>query len=843
MDIENENNSKQNKKTKTKKTKQYKNRAEELSSKKTLAQIQYESKNDRLNRSNQLRRNKINEYLLKKRGIIDSDGNSTLIVSKNKSMSFSNLTQLIDMTQYKIPPKICALIALNDDANLDLLLNQINKTISENLNSNEKDHFKYILNENVISYIIPGKIYKGKERLTFIKTYRDVYSILDACKVADIIIFVTSCKKAEYDKWKLNPEKHSFCIDTFGYKILSMIRTQGLTEHISIIQDLYSIPVKYRQEIKKLYIRYFESEVKSKKIFSFFNPTDSNEDNLLLNDENEIKGILRLNCALSTYMSNLDLRKHRSYMLIEDIKKNDKNSNNADIYGYIRGNTLIIGKYVHITGFGDYKIEDVDYANDPLPVKYKYENNLKKEEKINKKNKKMEIDNNNNNMNTDNKDNNNNNPIIDDNIEGHFNKIIDEKNIQPENIKDDYLPKTKSEQKSKNQNDKLNEINDDIDIDFNINIIDDNEDISYHSEDEDIKDINTNQKIISNKHKDKTTLQYRTKEEMEFQDEVDTPFDISARERFKKYRGLESMKTGSWDPLTDLPKEYGHIFSFDNIKNTFKIAVRTANFDGLKISGNYVKITIINFNFDDLKYVKKEIPLVLSTLLDHERKLCVMNYKITPYYEEEDKYIQNLNKKVLECQCGFRRYLIKPIFSVNLHNNYSDKIKYQKYIEKDKFFIMTCFSQLTYVNNPVLIFLRKQEDNFYNNLNLCGTGITLESDSKKIILKKIILTGYPVKIKKKKAVVRYMFFNPEDINYFKPIQLVTKNGLRGNIKESVGTHGYMKCYFSDYLKSNDTVCLNLYKRIFPKWFIETWKYKIFNGNREDYFKLFENNFK
>jgi pre-rRNA-processing protein TSR1 len=220
-----------------------------------------------------------------------------------------------------------------------------------------------------------------------------------------------------------------------------------------------------------------------------------------------------------------------------------------------------------------------------------------------------------------------------------------------------------------------------------------------------------------------------------------------------------------------------------------------------------------------------------------------MNYKITPYYEEEDKYIQNLNKKVLECQCGFRRYLIKPIFSVNLHNSYSDKIKYQKYIEKDKFFIMTCFSQLTYANNPVLIFLRKKEDNFDNNLNLCGTGITLESDSKKIILKKIILTGYPVKIKKKKAVVRYMFFNPEDINYFKPIQLVTKNGLRGNIKESVGTHGYMKCYFSDYLKSNDTVCLNLYKRIFPKWFIETWKYKIFNGDREDYFKLFENNFK
>lgn len=41
-----------------------------------------------------------------------------------------------------------------------------------------------------------------------------------------------------------------------------------------------------------------------------------------------------------------------------------------------------------------------------------------------------------------------------------------------------------------------------------------------------------------------------------------------------------------------------------------------------------------------------------------------------------------------------------------------------------------------------------------------------------------MLTGYPLKINKRKAVVRMMFFNPEDVRYFRPVELSTKNGLR-----------------------------------------------------------------
>ncbi|KAK0177008.1 hypothetical protein PV328_001100 [Microctonus aethiopoides] len=108
--------------------------------------------------------------------------------------------------------------------------------------------------------------------------------------------------------------------------------------------------------------------------------------------------------------------------------------------------------------------------------------------------------------------------------------------------------------------------------------------------------------------------------------------------------------------------------------------------------------------------------------------------------------------------------------------------------------------------------------------NYCGVGCqwynVLSADPNRLVIKRIILSGHPLKVNKRSAVIRFMFFNREDILWFKSVKLHTKYGRRGHIREPLGTHGHMKCVIDGQLKSQDTILMNLYKRVFPKWTYE-----------------------
>lgn len=64
--------------------------------------------------------------------------------------------------------------------------------------------------------------------------------------------------------------------------------------------------------------------------------------------------------------------------------------------------------------------------------------------------------------------------------------------------------------------------------------------------------------------------------DLAFPDEIDTPKDISARERFQRYRGMRSFRTSPWDPYENLPKDYAKIFQFEDYRRTERAVRRSA---------------------------------------------------------------------------------------------------------------------------------------------------------------------------------------------------------------------------------------------------------------------------
>ncbi len=161
--------------------------------------------------------------------------------------------------------------------------------------------------------------------------------------------------------------------------------------------------------------------------------------------------------------------------------------------------------------------------------------------------------------------------------------------------------------------------------------------------------------------------------------------------------------------------------------------------------------------------------------------------------------------------------MVKPIFSESNFN--CDKHKFIRYLPNDSgFTVMSCIGPVGMTSTPsantILVF--RPSTRYANQYDLLATGNLLSIDTDRIMLKKIILFGNPIRIRKRTAVVKHMFFDPLDVRWFKPAELVTLQGLRGHIKESVGTHGLYKALFSGPIKQNDQVLLVLYKRVFPK---------------------------
>lgn len=726
----------------------------------------------------------------------------------------------------------------------------------------EKARVPEILGENAKG-LTPGlesvtRVFKKEKlRVTFIVASRTNFGVLDVAKVADILLFVlplcipdknatsTSGPGGALDAFLAN------AIDQRGRDFITLAKAQGLPAVVGVLQNLDQVPKKYVSALKKQASNFFVEEFgPGTKMAIDVAPgkmcMDDGTDPTVVRQQNANE-FQFLRALTDTTLKRIQWRSERSYMLCCQAGFDDQGL--LKVSGYLRGRPLDVNQLVHIPGKGNYHISRVESGGDPNPLSSRQrdgqecdDGGQRRQVWVADPTRRLPLE----------------EEAAPDPLAGEQTWPTEEETgelAQQQEL--ERLEQERREAKlarriakmppgiSDTQKAWLLAVSDSED--------DDEEEGGANDQDGDVDMDELMRKRAAVKAQEeaaaKVTLgewklrnkKEREQEQVEFPDEVDTPEDIPAKDRFARYRGLKSFRTSPWHPKESLPREYARIFQVDNpvglqndilekgkklerdwldgcllqAENNGSSSSSSSSNHGMETDatqqdtvvppGQWVSVYIQGFQPSDLIHMASaELPLVWGALLDKENKVSVLNCGILKASSYEQP-VRSRDKMIL-C-CGWWRRPVRPCFSEDNAN--CDKHKFERFLHAGRYSIATVYAPLTFGTNVPTLLCNWSGD-------LIGSGTVQSLDPDRIILKKIVLSGHPVRIKKNWCVARYMFFNPNDVKWFKPVDLWTKYGSSGRILEPIGTHGLFKASFNKPIKYNDTVCMSLYKRVFPK---------------------------
>ena len=634
----------------------------------------------------------------------------------------------------------------------------------------------------------------------------NVFATLDAAKVATTVLFVASALN-EHDN-----SAREDVLDQWGEEIVMPCIAQGLSNPVVALTNLEALHPKKRQDYKNRAQSTISKWLPEEKILNLDTPTDA------------LNVLRRIG---SRKQKAVSYRNRRAHLLAEEMKfKCNVDSTELGtlmVSGYLREVPLSVNGLIHIPGFGDFQMSQIDAPEDPYPLEKRQRKpcdamditdepstrileraDPKKQESLDSEN-------------------------LPDPMDAEQTWPTEEELAQAAAARKKKIvkrvPKGTSEYQAAwipdEDGDELSELSDDESSQMSVDEAKSQADSEAEAEedDEEYETITVSEAAPDEQRYDQDIdvaeeekAMERLKEaklDAEFPDEVDTPQDIPAKQRFQKYRGLESFRTSPWDPKENLPIDYARIFQFQNFDRRRKRIFKEAEEIEGAMPGWYITIHVANVRRDLFTAfcALENRPLIIFGLLPYEHKMSLLNLvlKHTNISQQPIK-----SKERLIFQCGFRRFTACPVFSQHTNGN---KHKYERYFQPESIVVASMYAPITFPPCPVLCYLEKLN----GSLELVATGSVLSANPDRIVVKRVVLSGHPFKVHKRSAVVRFMFFHREDINWFKPVELRTKYGRRGHIKEPLGTHGHMKCVFNGQLKSQDTILMNLYKRVFPKW--------------------------
>ncbi|KAB0371663.1 hypothetical protein FD755_016601 [Muntiacus reevesi] len=615
----------------------------------------------------------------------------------------------------------------------------------------------------------------------------DLHTVLDMAKVADTILFLLD----PLEGW-----------DSTGDYCLSCLFAQGLPTYTLAVQGISSLPLKKQVDARKKLSKAAEKHFP--------------EDKLLLLDTQQEAGMLLRQLANQK-------QRHRdrcAYLFAHaaDFVPSEENDlmGTLKISGYVRGQALNVNSVLHIIGHGDFQVKQIDAPVDPFPLNPRVirtskdsgtameicsadavadmEEDLKVLMKADPDRQAS--------LQTE---------VIPDPMEGEqtwpteeYSKVVKKVPKGTSSYQAEWILDEDGE--SGGEGDEYDDTEHDNFMEEESqdegNEEEEEEECETMTIGESVRDDLYDEKV-DEEAEEKMLEKYKQErlEEM-FPDEVDTHRDVAARIRFQKYRGLKSFRTSPWDPKENLPQDYAWIFQFQNFINTRRriFTEIEEEVEGAEV-GWYVTLHVSEVPFSVVEHFKRGTPLIAFLLLPHEQKMSVLNMVVSRHPGNTEPVKA---KEDLIFHCGFRRFRASPLFS---QHTAADKHKFQRFLTADTA-LVTVYAPIT---SPASVLLFKQNSNGMHSL--IATGHLLSVDPDRMVIKRGVLSGHPFKIFTKTAVACYMFFNREDVLWFKPVELRTKWGRRGHIKEPLGTHGHMKCSFDGKLKFQDTVLMNLYKRV------------------------------
>ena len=678
-----------------------------------------------------------------------------------------------------------------------------------------------------------------KQRVQYIPVHKDLFAALDACRVADYVLFVLSATQE---------------VDEAGELILRSVEGQGISNVYVTVQGTETIEhlKKRQQTIASLesFIRHFFPAIE--RLYS-------------LDNRQECLHVIRSLCT--TTPKGIRWREDRSWLYVEDLawsplgdSTNDQRVGGLSVTGVVRGQSLKADRLAHLGDWGDFQIARVSAA--PRPQSRKGKENL------------MALDGS------------NAGGVIDqpsaeqDTLEElapeevvmddaddvpslvsahpkgvllddqHYYSDVD---ADEEEAKPKRIPKGTSkyqaawylgedsdsgsdmedidawEQETGASEPQQASMGDDTgDVAGPSTIVDDNEAMSEYPESEMFIDPSPEEQAEADELAEYRAKRRKTEaeEDREFPDEIELHPHVLAHERLSKYRGLKNLKTSQWNTEADRlhrPDEWNRLLDISDYRAAKSKVMRESLTGGVK-PGTRVRVDLRDVPIALKDQYDSKKPLAMYQLLRHEHKRTCVNVSI---HLDSEAPQPIKAKEELIVQIGPRRFVVNPLFS-HLGATPNDVHKFERYLHPGRTAVASFVAPVIWGSVPALFFQKSSKPNETGEvamdtsdastpgLKLVGHGTTLPPSTSRIIAKRAVLTGQPYRIHKKLVTIRYMFFNAEDVAWFKALQLWTNRGRQGTIKESLGTHGYFKAVFDNRINSQDAVGISLYKRVWPR---------------------------